>query len=280
MITKERAPARNYDDLAPLFRRLADPTLSTSEQSAVRQRLIVEHAPVAEHIAGRFRNRGQPMEDLEQVAAVGLIHAVDRFDPERGTDFLSFAVPTITGEVRRYFRDATWSMRVPRRLKELTAAIMSATTALGQRLGRAPKASELAAELGRPIEEIYEGLSASEAYRSDSLDVTFANGEDESLSAGERVGTEDGGLRSAEDRAALFPALAELPERERTIVVLRFFRDMTQTQIAKRLDISQMHVSRLLSASLATLRARLGESARDSLLGGSAGDVAETGQVG
>ena len=252
-----RPSKRNYEDLAQLFHQLADDGLPEPDRQTVRARLVAEHLPVAEHIARRFRNRGQPDEDLRQVAAVGLIQAVDRFDPNRGSDFLSFAVPTITGEVRRYFRDATWSVGVPRRLKELHAAITKTTSQLSQTLGRAPRPSELAEALGKPVEEIHEGLSAAGAYHSDSLDETVSGLDGVTTSVGDLLGGHDDDMADVESRQTLFPALAKLPERERTIVVLRFFGNLTQTQIAERIGLSQMHVSRLLSASLATLRSEL-----------------------
>jgi RNA polymerase sigma-B factor len=191
------------------------------------------------------------------VAALGLIQAVDRFDPGHGSDFLSFAVPTITGELRRYFRDTTWSARVPRRLKELHAQISTKAAQLSQDLGRAPRPSELADALSRPLEEIHEGLIAANAYRSDSLDEIVAATEGVNASIGGILGTEDERLDAAETRQALHPALAALPERERTIVVLRFFGNLTQTQIAEQVNLSQMHVSRLLATSMRRLRTAL-----------------------
>ena len=244
-----RGHSTEYEEFAPLFDELADETCGESEHSAIRARLVTEHLPVAEHIAHRFRNRGQPEEDLRQVATIGLINAVDRFDPDRGSDFLSFAVPTITGEVRRYFRDSTWSLRVPRRLKELHTTITAASARLGQQLGRSPKPSELAAELNVPIEEVYDGLRVGYAYNSESLDEPGPRAQ----SRDEQLGFDDGNLSTVENREALYPALAELPEREAKIVVLRFFGNLTQSQIAERIGISQMHVSRLLTASLHAL---------------------------
>jgi RNA polymerase sigma-B factor len=249
----------DYEDLAPLFHQLADGALPEPTRQSVRARLVAEHLPVAEHIARRFRNRGQPDDDLRQVAAIGLIQAVDRFDPKRGSDFLSFAVPTITGEVRRYFRDATWSVGVPRRLKELHSAITKTTAQLSQTLGRAPRPSELAEALGRPIEEIHEGLSAAGAYHSDSLDETVSGADGVTTSVGDLLGGQDDDMADVDSRQTLFPALAKLAERERTIGVLRFFGNLTQTQIADRIGLSQMHVSRLLSASIAKLRTELAE---------------------
>lgn len=260
--TAQTTKRTDYDDLTPLFDQLADDSLPEPLRRALRARLVAEHLPVAEHIARRFRNRGQPDEDLKQVAAVGLIQAVDRFDPRHGSDFLSFAVPTITGEVRRYFRDTTWSVRVPRRLKELHAEISTKAAQLSQDLGRAPRPSELAEALDRPLEEIHEGLVAANAYRSDSLDeLVSATEGTNNTSIGGLLGTDDEELDAAETRQALHPALAALPERERTIVVLRFFGNLTQTQIAEQVGLSQMHVSRLLATSMAKLRAAMREEA-------------------
>jgi RNA polymerase sigma-B factor len=260
-VSTTRALNRNeYTDLAPLFHQLVDSELSEVTRQSVRARLVAGHLPVAEHIARRFRNRGQPEDDLRQVAAVGLIQAVDRFDPKRGNDFLAFAVPTITGEVRRYFRDATWSVGVPRRLKELHAAITKTTAELSQTLGRAPRPSELAEALDRPIEEIHEGLSAAGAYHSDSLDESVSGTDGATTSVADLLSEPDDDMAEVEHRQTLFPALAKLPERERTIVVLRFFGNLTQTQIAERIGLSQMHVSRLLAASIAKLRTELAAS--------------------
>jgi RNA polymerase sigma-B factor len=254
MTTTRSSRQNDYAGLAPLFEKLADQRLPEQARRSVRERLVAEHLPVAEHIARRFRNRGQPEEDLRQVATIGLIQAIDRFDPARGSDFLSFAVPTITGEVRRYFRDTTWSVRVPRRLKELHAAITAKTGELSQHLGRAPRPSELAEALGLPIEEIQEGLAAASAYHSDSLDELVSSADGVTTSVGDLLGDHDDRLNDVLDRQALFPVLATLPERERAIVLLRFFGNLTQTQIADRVGLSQMHVSRLLSASIARLR--------------------------
>ena len=244
----ERGHSNEYQRSAPLFYQLTDASAPALQRKRVRDRLVTDYLPVAEHIARKFRNRGQPEEDLKQVATVGLINAVDRFDPKRGTDFLSFAVPTITGEVRRYFRDATWAVRVPRRLKELQADISAASAALNQELGRSARPSELAARLGVPIDEVYEGLQVGYAYTSDSLD-------DGSAQDGRyQLGVIDKELSLVEDREALYPALAKLPDREASIMVMRFFGNLTQSQIAERIGISQMHVSRLLSAGLRVLR--------------------------
>jgi RNA polymerase sigma-B factor len=250
MTTTQRAQDE-YQSLLPLFDQLRDATLPDTERARIRDLLVTGHLPLAQHIAWKFRNRGQPDEDLLQVATLGLIGAVDRFDPTRTPSFLSFAVPTITGEVRRYFRDSTWTLRVPRSLKELHASITEATARLGQQLGRAPRPSELATDLGIPVDKVNEGLQVSFAYTAGSLDEPGADGQSPTNANLTEV---DEGFDLVEGRAMLYPALARLPEREARIVALRFFENLTQSQIAERVGLSQMHVSRLLAASLTTLR--------------------------
>jgi RNA polymerase sigma-B factor len=226
-------------------------------RSRLRDRLIVEHLPLARHIARRFAPRGRHLQDLEQVAALGLINAVDRFDPDRGCEFLAFAVPTITGEVLRWFRDRTWSMRVPRRLKELDTSISIAVGRLSQELGRAPRPSEIAARLDITVSEVLEGLEVHNAYHCLSLDEPLdMEASDGSLRA-TTLGELDPGVALVEDREALGPLLDALAEREQRIVLMRFFGNMTQTQIAQELGISQMQVSRLLTAILKGLRQTL-----------------------
>ncbi|MGM1061227.1 SigB/SigF/SigG family RNA polymerase sigma factor [Saccharothrix sp. Mg75] len=236
----------NAVDYQPMFQELAK--TDGSRHQEVRDRLVTEHLPLAEHIADRFAERGESVEDLRQVAAVGLINAVDRFDVTRGIDFLAFAVPTITGEVRRYLRDQGWAVRVPRRLKELCAAIDGARVELARRVGRTPTPSEVARHLGIELDEVYEGLHATSAYHLLSLD------EHDELTTTEGLVSDDPALEVVELQHALDPMLRGLPKRERRIVVLRFFQNMTQSQIADSVGVSQMHVSRLLSRSLARLR--------------------------
>ncbi len=250
-----------YSHLSPLLEEYAALATDDPRRDALRDRLVTGFLPVAQHIARRFNNRGEPLDDLVQVATVGLINAVDRYSPERGTDFFSFAVPTISGEVRRHFRDLGWSMRVPRRLKDLHVSINSAVSHLSQDLGRAPKPTEIAEVLGVPVADVLEGLEASEAYRSSSLDEMLSS-EQGSATVGELVGEADAELDRVDFRQALRPVLAELGERERTIVLLRFFGNMTQTQIADKVGISQMHVSRLLAQTLDRLRSRLDPDTR------------------
>lgn len=243
---------------AAKFAELAASASDEQRRTRLRAELVTDYLSVAEHIARRFSGRGEAFDDLVQVARVGLINAVDRFEPDRGTDFLSFAVPTIMGEVRRHFRDASWSVRVPRRLKELHLQIGQVSGQLGQRLGRAPTPTEIARQLDLSVEEVSEGLQAGNAYYAVSVDKP-AGDDTEAASLADTLGGEDGALESVENHEALQPLLRELPPRERTILMLRFFGNMTQTQIAERVGISQMHVSRLLSQTLAHLRAQLTE---------------------
>ncbi|HYQ66549.1 SigB/SigF/SigG family RNA polymerase sigma factor [Actinophytocola sp.] len=249
----QEGSATGYEHLIPLFDELAALPEDDPRRGEVRNKLVTGHLPLAEHIATRFSNRGVPREDLVQVATLGLINAVDRFQPDRGTDFLSFAVPTVMGEVRRHFRDASWAMHVPRRLKELNLAINAASAELSQRLGRAPTPSELGKHLDLTPEQVFEGLEAGNAYHSMSLDEALSP-EADSDPLGDTLGQPDQGLEGVENYESLRPLIEALPERERQILTLRFFRHMTQTQIADRIGISQMHVSRLLSRTLENLR--------------------------
>ncbi|MER2092604.1 MAG: SigB/SigF/SigG family RNA polymerase sigma factor [Saccharopolyspora rectivirgula] len=261
--TDSRSASRSrndrYEKLAPLFRELANLSKGTPEYEELRDKLVTEHLPVAEHIALRFSNRGESLEDLTQVATLGLINAVDRFDPDRGVDFLSYAGPTIMGEVRRHFRDTGWAVRMPRRMQELHLAVSSAISRLSQELGRAPTPSELAKHLNISTDDVYRGLEAGSAYRSSSLDELLSDTDE--IPLGDALGSDDAELVEVENRETVRPLLERLPERERRILVMRFFRGMTQTQIAEQIGISQMHVSRLLSRSLSQLREHLGEPA-------------------
>lgn len=257
--TETRNQSDGYEHLSGLLAEFSRLPADDPRRDALRDQLVTGYLPVAQHIARRFAHRGEPIDDLEQVATVGLIHAVNRFEADRGTDFLSYAVPTITGEVRRHFRDQAWSMRVPRRLKDMHVSIGAAVSELSQRLGRAPRPSEIAERLGLPTEEVLEGLEASSAYRSASLDEALAGDDESGGTAIEILGEVDAALDQVEYRESIRPLLARLPDRERTIVMLRFFGNMTQTQIAQRVGISQMHVSRLLSQTLAQLRAGLSD---------------------
>ncbi|MGH3434390.1 MAG: SigB/SigF/SigG family RNA polymerase sigma factor [Thermocrispum sp.] len=255
-----RRRSRDYDHLRPLFDKLAGMAEDDPRRAEVRAELITGHLPLATHIAQRFAGRGTPKDDLVQVATIGLINAVDRFRPDKGSEFLAFAVPTVTGEIRRYFRDSGWSMRVPRRLKELHLSVSSAASRLAQRLGRAPTPSELVAELDITKEEVFQGIEAGRAYSTMSLDEPLGSAtEREAIPLGEVLGTDDEHLAEADDHAAIAPLILELPERERQILALRFFHDLTQTEIADRVGVSQMHVSRLLGRALAKVRRGAGD---------------------
>ncbi len=240
-----------------MFRELAAFPADSRDFQRHRDKIIERCLPLADHIARRFEGRGEPRDDLVQVARVGLVSAVVRFDVGTGSDFVSFAVPTIMGEVRRHFRDNSWSVKVPRRLKELHLRIGGANADLSQRLGRAPTATELAEELGMEREEVIEGLVAGSSYNTLSIDTGGGGEDDEARAIADVLGDVDAGLDRIEDREALRPLLEALPERERMVLVLRFFESLTQTQIAERVGISQMHVSRLLAKSLARLRDKL-----------------------
>ena len=240
------------------FARLAALDEGDPGRSAVRADLVRLHLPLVEHLARRFRNRGEPLDDLVQVGTIGLIKAVDRFDLGRGVEFSTYATPTIVGEIKRWFRDKGWSIRVPRRLQELRLSLVTATGELTQELGRSPTVAELAGRLSISEDEILEGLESANAYSTVSLDAPESTAWD-GPSVGEALGEDDDALATVEFRESLRPLLAALAPRERRIVVLRFFRQMTQTQIAAEVGMSQMHVSRLLARSLATLREGLTE---------------------
>ncbi|MFI9456169.1 SigB/SigF/SigG family RNA polymerase sigma factor [Amycolatopsis sp. NPDC052450] len=262
MSGERKTLTRQADDYAhceALFDEMSSLPEDSGRRQDLRARLVTELLPLAEHIATRFSGRGEPREDLVQVARIGLINAVDRFDPARGHDFLSFAVPTIMGEVRRHFRDTGWSVRVPRRLKELHVSLSQGTAALSQRLGRAPTPTELAEYLGLEINEVREGLLAGQAYQTLSVDKPVHDNATEALSLADTIGEEDHEMALVENHEALQPLLRELPKRERAILVMRFFGGYTQTQIAERIGISQMHVSRLLAQTLDQLRGKLSE---------------------
>ena len=246
-----------------LFTRMQDG--SEAERAQLRSDLVELHLPLAEYLARRFGNRGEPHEDLVQVATIGLIKAIDRFDLERGVAFSTYATPTIVGEIKRHFRDRGWTIRVPRRLQEIQAVINQAVSDLGQELGRSPTVSELATRVGMSEEEILEGLESANAYSPLSLDAPDPSGELGAVI--DQLGDYDDALDAVIDRETVKPLLDRLDARAKRILLLRFFRNMTQSQIAEELGISQMHVSRLLSRTLADLRRALEEAS--SATGGS-----------
>jgi len=237
-----------------LFTELQSAPEGDPRRQRARDALVEQHLPLVEHLARRFRNRGEPYDDLVQVATIGLIKSVDRFDLERGVEFSTYATPTIVGEIKRHFRDKGWAVRVPRRLQELRLSLASATSELSQKQGRAPTVSELAAHLKISDEEVLEGLESANAYSTLSLDAGDSGSGDEPMPVSETLGVEDEGLEGVEYRESLKPMLEQLPPREKKILMLRFFKNMTQSEIAAEVGISQMHVSRLLARTLAQLR--------------------------
>ncbi|GAA4472252.1 SigB/SigF/SigG family RNA polymerase sigma factor [Phytohabitans houttuyneae] len=224
---------------------------------ALREQTINAFAPLAQHLANRYHGRGEPLDDLVQTAMIGLIKAVDRFDPERGVDFVGYAIPTIIGEIKRHFRDRTWGVRVPRRLQELRLAISEANTVLSHSLGRSPTVADVAAHLNITEEEVLEGLEGARAYNSVSLSTPMSS--DSGSELGDMLGEADPEFAQAELKVALEPALATLDPREQKIVILRFYGNLTQSQIAEQIGVSQMHVSRLLSKALVKLRGQLAD---------------------
>jgi RNA polymerase sigma-B factor len=226
-----------------LFRQLPDPQ--------ARSRLVEEFLPLAEHIARRFAGRGEPVDDLTQVAGLGLLHAIDRFDPDRGVHFATYASATIAGELKRHFRDKGWALRMPRGLQEAGLAVNRSLRDLWQELGRSPTVAEVATRSGLSEEQVLEAMEAVQSYSTASLDAPI--GED-GLTHGDTLGQIDAAFEQAEGWATIAEAVKALPERERRILYLRFFKDMTQSEIAAEVGISQMHVSRMLSKTIEHLR--------------------------
>ena len=242
-----------YATEMPRLREFAALSEADPRRPELRERLVLAFLPVVEHLARRHaRGGGASQEELTQVGTVALITAIDRWDPELANgEFLGYLIPCVRGEMLRWFRDRTWAIRVPRRLKDLSAAIAKVTEPLAQELGRAPRPSELATRLGVTVEEVIDALDARANQTAGALDAV-----DPVLGIPliERFGAVDGNLEKVEYRHALRPLLDALPERERTILTMRFFGEMTQTQIAQRIGISQMHVSRILARTLLHLR--------------------------
>ena len=257
--TPLRQPLDNeYADVAEMLNDLAELAPGAPGYRVLRDRIVQRCLPIADNIARRYRGRGESHEDLQQVARVGLIKAVSRFDPAMGAPFLSYAVPTIMGEVRRHFRDHGWSVRVPRRLKDLHVQISRISPDLAQRLHRSPTATELAEELGADRQEVVEALVAGGAYAARSIDApSHVNDGPGEATIASSLGTLDRQLASVDDRESLRPLILALPERERAILAMRFFDGMTQTQIAAAIGTSQMQVSRLLAKTLEYLRFQL-----------------------
>ncbi|NLO07341.1 MAG: SigB/SigF/SigG family RNA polymerase sigma factor [candidate division WS1 bacterium] len=226
--------------------------LRETNDPSVREHLIERHEGLVRHVANSYRDSGVPYGDLIGVGHIGLVNAVDRFDPERGTKFATFAVPTIRGELRRYFRDSTWGLRVPRRVQELSLQVREAREDLLRKLGRSPTYSELAASLNVTEEAVIEAIEVSNQY--DLASLQEATSEDEGPSIADRAGEIDPNLELLDDREELSWALAQLTPRQRVIIVMRYFHELSQQQVADRLGISQMHVSRLQRRAIDQLR--------------------------
>ena len=246
----DKESAGGERDAEAIFRRYAK-----NRDERTRDLLVKMHQNLVRYLASKFINRGEPFDDLIQVGTIGLINAIDRFDPERGIKFSTYATPTIVGEIRRYFRDKAWSMKVPRRLQELNIAASKAQESLSSKLGRPPSIREVAERIGATEEETLEAIELGNAYDTVSLDSQMTFDSDSSaMTLGEFVGAEDETILSITAHGDLTQAIEHLEPRERMIIVYRFFRDMSQADVANRLNISQMHVSRLQNHALASLK--------------------------
>lgn len=245
-MSERAATADDTDRLFQLLRQEGDPT--------ARERLAERHLPLAEYLARRFKDRGEPLDDLIQVASLGLLKAIDRFDPDRGVAFSTFATPTIVGELKRHFRDKGWTIKVPRQMQELGRKIPDAVEELGHSLNRPPSIDEIAEHLGASVEDVIEASRARDAYTPTSLDAPVIEGEASEVI--DLVGTEDEALEFIDSWEQVGNLLTDLPFRERKIIYLRFVESKSQSEIAKEIGISQMHVSRLLGRTLAELRRR------------------------
>lgn len=222
-----------------------------------RDQLIVSHLNLVRFLASKFKNRGEPLDDLVQVGTIGLIKAIDRFDPERGLEFTTYATPTILGEIKRHFRDKGWSIRVPRRLQELSAKVNQATDELTVELQRSPSVEEIAAKLGVGAEEILEAMESSGAYTSVSLEAGGTSEDDEAPALIDRLGSVDEDLDASDDRMVIDDAIRDFSPREQEIVRMRFIDGLTQVEIAKRLGVSQVQVSRLLRRTLRKIQDKI-----------------------
>ncbi len=262
MIPRPAGPAGSARRAAPstttsvheLFRRLTSAEAGSATWQALRDELVRRHLPLVHFLVRRFRGRGEPLDDLVQVATIGLIKAVDRFDPERGIEFSTYATPTVVGEVKRHFRDRSWAIRVPRRLQENILTVSRVSAELFGSLSRSPTIAELAGASGLTEEEVLEAIESSHAYTTVSLDAEMDDHAAAAMAPHPAAGDAQAALECVENRESLRPLLGQLEERERQIIVLRFFANMTQSEIAAEVGVSQMHVSRLLGRTLARLR--------------------------
>ncbi len=259
-LTPSPGPDEQLADEKALLRRYAE-----DPSPAVREELVERFMPLARRLASRYSGGAEPFDDLVQVASVGLVKAIDRYEPERGTAFSTFAVPTILGELKRHFRDRGWSIHVPREVQERILKVERALAELPARLGRAPTVDDIAERLGVSTEQVLEAMHASQGHHAVSLDASPAMGDgEEPAPLRERIGSEDVGYDTVEYGAAIEGALSEVSDRDREILHLRFVEDLTQSEIAERVGISQMHVSRILRATLDDLRSAVSEDEDES----------------
>ena len=245
-------PAWDKERTRELFRRYKE-----EGDEEAREQLIVSHVNLARYIAAKFKNRGEPLDDLIQVGTIGLIKAIDRFDPSRGLEFTTYATPTIMGEIKRHFRDKGWTIRVPRRLQELSAKVNSATDELTARLQRSPSIEEVAEYLGTTADEVLEAMESSSAYSSVPLEAQGGNEDDDAPSVIDRYASVDGDLEASDDRMVLEEVIGEFPEADQQAIRMRFIDGMTQVEIAKRLGISQVQVSRMLRRALRRIQDKI-----------------------
>ena len=245
-------PAWDKERTRELFRRYKE-----EGDEEAREQLIVSHINLVRYIAAKFKNRGEPLDDLIQVGTIGLIKAIDRFDPSRGLEFTTYATPTIMGEIKRHFRDKGWTIRVPRRLQELSAKVNSATDELTARLQRSPSIEEVAEYLGTTADEVLEAMESSSAYSSVPLEAQGGNEDDDAPSVIDRYASVDGDLEASDDRIVLEGVIGEFPEADQQAIRMRFIDGMTQVEIAKRLGISQVQVSRMLRRALRRIQDKI-----------------------
>lgn len=245
-------PAWDKERTRELFRRYKE-----EGDEEAREQLIVSHVNLVRYIAAKFKNRGEPLDDLIQVGTIGLIKAIDRFDPSRGLEFTTYATPTIMGEIKRHFRDKGWTIRVPRRLQELSAKVNSATDELTARFQRSPSIEEVAEYLGTTADEVLEAMESSSAYSSVPLEAQGGNEDDDAPSVIDRYASVDGDLEASDDRMVLEEVIGEFPEADQQAIRMRFIDGMTQVEIAKRLGISQVQVSRMLRRALRRIQDKI-----------------------
>lgn len=247
-----------YTDVVTMIGALRQLPSDSDEYARQLERIVLRCCPLADRVARHFDRRGENLEDLTQVARVGLLQAVNRFDPTRGSRFVSYALPTMMGELRRYFRDYGWKVHVPRRIRDRQHDIGCATAYLTSDLRRAPTVDELAAELDIDRDEVVESMLAARAYQPQSLDVKVSDDDSRAQVLGDSLGEVDAGFDRVTDRQSVRSLLAALPQREQKVLYLRYFGAMTQRQIAESIGVSQMHVSRILARTLRDLRTQVG----------------------